>query len=102
MRKWLPLVAVCLGTFMLLIDVTIVNVALPELAADLETPFSSLQWVVDGYALALAAVLLGAGSLADISGRKRLYLAGLVVFAVASLACGLAPDVDVLVGSRVV
>jgi EmrB/QacA subfamily drug resistance transporter len=102
MRKWLPLVAVCLGTFMLLIDVTIVNVALPQLAGDLETPFSSLQWVVDGYALALAAVLLGAGSLADISGRKRLYLGGLAVFALASLACGLAPNADALVAARVV
>jgi MFS family permease len=68
MRKWLPLVAICTGTFMLLIDVTIVNVALPEMATDLQTSFSQLQWVVDVYALALAALVLGAGSLADLFG----------------------------------
>ena len=78
MRKWLPLVAICLGTFMLLIDVTIVNVALPDIARDLGTSFAQLQWVVDVYALALAALVLGAGSLADLYGRRRLYLAGLV------------------------
>jgi EmrB/QacA subfamily drug resistance transporter len=102
MRKWLPLVAVCLGTFVLLIDVTIVNVALPVLAADLGTTFASLQWVVDGYALALAALLLGAGSLADLAGRRRLYVAGLALFGAASLACGLAPSAGALVGARIV
>jgi EmrB/QacA subfamily drug resistance transporter len=102
MRKWLPLIAVCLGTFVLLIDVTIVNVALPDLAGDLGTTFASLQWVVDGYALALAALLLGAGSLADLTGRRRLYVAGLAVFATASLACGLAPSAGALVGARLV
>ena len=56
MRKWLPLVAICTGTFMLLVDVTIVNVALPDMAADLSTSYSQLQWVVDIYALALAAL----------------------------------------------
>ena len=66
MRKWWPLVAICLGTFMLLIDVTIVNVALPDMAGDLGTSFASLQWVVDAYALALAALLLGVGSIADL------------------------------------
>ena len=65
MRKWLPLITVCLGTFMLLIDVTIVNVALPDMAGDLKTSFGSLQWVVDAYALALAALVLGTGSIAD-------------------------------------
>jgi len=102
MRKWLPLVAVCLGTFVLLVDVTIVNVALPDLVRDLGTTFASLQWVVDGYALALAALLLGAGSLADLTGRRRLYVTGLVVFATASLACGLAPSPGALVGARLV
>jgi EmrB/QacA subfamily drug resistance transporter len=102
MRKWLPLVAICLGTFMLLIDVTIVNVALPDIARDLGTSFAQLQWVVDVYALALAALVLGAGSLADLYGRRRLYLAGLVVFAVSSLACGLAPDAGWLIAARAV
>ena len=63
MRKWLPLVAICTGTFMLLIDVTIVNVALPDMATDLQTTFGQLQWVVDIYALALAALVLEKGGL---------------------------------------
>ncbi|MGY1751116.1 MFS transporter [Modestobacter sp. SYSU DS0511] len=100
MRKWLPLVAICTGTFMLLVDVTIVNVALPAMAIDLDTSFGQLQWVVDVYALALAALVLGAGSLADVFGRRRLYLIGLVVFALASLACGLAPDAGLLIVAR--
>ncbi|MEU1309097.1 MFS transporter [Streptomyces cinnamoneus] len=102
MRKWQPLVAVCLGAFILLVDVTIVNVALPQMADDLDAGFSSLQWVVDAYALALAALLLAAGSLADRFGHRRLYVAGLAVFALASLACGLAPDAAVLVAARAV
>ena len=102
MRKWSPLVAICLGTFMLLVDVTIVNVALPDMARDLGTSFAALQWVVDAYALALAALLMGIGSIADIGGHRRMYLAGLVLFAVSSLACGLAPDPSVLIAARVV
>ncbi|MEO6702624.1 MAG: MFS transporter [Jatrophihabitantaceae bacterium] len=102
MRKWLPLAAVCLGTFMLLIDVTIVNVALPSMARNLHTSFASLQWVVDGYALALAALMLGIGSVADLLGHRRAYLAGLVVFALASLICGFAPNSGVLIAARVV
>ncbi|HEY2791101.1 MAG TPA: MFS transporter [Micromonosporaceae bacterium] len=100
MRKWLPLLAVCLGTFMLLIDVTIVNVALPAMAIDLHASFTSLEWVIDAYALVLAALLLGAGSLSDIFGRRLLYVGGLLVFAAASLASGLAADGTVLVIAR--
>src|SRR3954451_16694738 len=85
---------------MLLIDVTIVNVALPDMATDLGTSFSQLQWVVDVYALALAALVLGAGSLADLYGRRRLYLIGLVLFAVASLASGLPPNAGSLIVAR--
>ncbi|MCX4094986.1 MFS transporter [Nocardia sp. alder85J] len=102
MRRWLPLFAACLGTLILLIDITIVNVALPAIAADLGTGLSGLQWVIDGYALALAALLLVLGSLADRLGAKPVYLAGLAVFAVASLACGLAQSSAVLVAARVV
>ncbi|WP_433295012.1 DHA2 family efflux MFS transporter permease subunit [Actinoplanes sp. CA-030573] len=102
MRKWWPLVTVCLGTFMLLIDVTIVNVALPEMATDLGTSFSSLQWVVDGYALSLGVLLLGAGALSDLYGHRRFYVGGLIVFALASLACGLAADPALLVEARIV
>ncbi|MEU6891457.1 DHA2 family efflux MFS transporter permease subunit [Streptomyces sp. NPDC046557] len=102
MRKWLPLTAVCLGAFMLLVDVTIVTVALPDMAADMHTGFSALQWVMDIYALALAALLLGAGSLADRIGRRSVYLGGIVVFAAASLACGLATGPAALIAFRAV
>ncbi len=102
MRKWWPLIAVSLGTFMLLVDVTIVNVALPRIAGDLHATFNSLQWVVDGYALSLGVLLLGAGALADRIGHRRLYAAGLVLFALSSLACGLAGDDAFLIVARVV
>ncbi|QXN89526.1 MFS transporter [Nocardia iowensis] len=101
LKKWLPLFAACLGTLMLLIDVTIVNVALPDIAADLHAGLSSLQWVVDGYALALAALLLVLGSLADRVGAKRAYLVGLVLFALASLGCGIADSTSNLIAARV-
>ncbi|HEY3630510.1 MAG TPA: MFS transporter [Jatrophihabitantaceae bacterium] len=102
MRKWLPLIAVCLGSFMLLVDVSIVNVALPDMATDLSTSFTSLQWVIDIYALALAALLLGFGSFADIVGRRRVYLGGLVVFAASSFVAGVAPNTAVLITARAV
>ncbi|MFC5005112.1 MFS transporter [Dactylosporangium cerinum] len=100
MRKWSPLIAVSIGTFMLLVDVTIVTVALPAIAGDLHASLDGLQWVLDGYALALAALLLGAGALADRHGRRRMYLAGTVVFAAASLLCAVANDAGVLVAAR--
>jgi len=99
---WAPLVAVCLGTFMLLVDVSIVNVALPQMALDLGASFAGLQWVVDVYALSLAALLLLVGSLSDVVGRRRTYLVGLAVFVTASLACGLAPSQGALVAARAV
>jgi EmrB/QacA subfamily drug resistance transporter len=102
MGKWSPLVAVCLGAFMLLVDVTIVTVALPDMAGDLQASFTGLQWVLDAYALALAALVLGAGSLADQIGRRRVYVAGLVIFALASLGCGLAPGAEMLIVARAV
>jgi len=88
--RWWTLLAVCLGTFMLLLDITIVNVALPDIQQSLGSSFADLQWVVDAYALTLASLLLTAGSLADMYGRRRLYLAGLVVFTGASVLCGAA------------
>ncbi|CAL9494989.1 MFS transporter [Streptomyces sp. enrichment culture] len=100
--SWWPLVALSLGGFMLLIDVTIVNTALPRMATALDASFSSLQWVVDVYAVALAALLLAAGSLADLHGRRRVFTSGLALFAVASLACGLAPDAGWLIAARAV
>ncbi|GAA3074153.1 MFS transporter [Streptosporangium carneum] len=100
MRKWGPLVAVCLGTFMLLLDVSIVVVALPDMAGGLNASLSDLQWVIDGYALTLAALLLGAGATADLLGRRRVHVAGVVLFAAASLACGLATSPVTLVAAR--
>src|SRR4029453_1383344 len=88
-RKWWTLLATCVAMFMLLLDITIVNVALPDIQRDLDASFADLQWVVDAYALTLAAFMLTAGALADRIGRRTVFLAGLVVFAVASLLCGL-------------
>src|SRR5258706_12357873 len=99
-NKWWTLVAVCLGTFMLLLDITIVNVALPDIQRALHASFSDLQWVVDAYALTLAAFLLTAGSLADMFGRRLLYLIGLVVFTAASVLCGFATTTLMLQLSR--
>ena len=87
-RKWWTLVAVCMAIFMLLLDITIVNVALPAIQRALDASFSDLQWVVDAYALALATCVLTAGSLADLFGRKRVFMLGIVLFTAASLACG--------------
>ncbi len=89
-RKWWTLIAVCLGTFMLLIDVTIVNVALPDIQTSLKADFSDLQWVIDAYALMLAALLLTTGSLADLFGRRRVFVVGLCIFTGSSLLSGLA------------
>ena len=99
-NKWLTLVAVCLGTFMLLLDITIINVALPDIQTALKSSFSDLQWIVDAYALTLAALLLTAGSLADMFGRRRLYVIGLAIFTLASLLCGIAQDTLLLQLSR--
>jgi EmrB/QacA subfamily drug resistance transporter len=94
------LLVVCVATFMLLLDVTIVNVALPAIQRALHASFSELQWVIDAYALALATCVLTAGSLADLFGRKRLFVMGIVVFTVASAACGASSDALVLNISR--
>jgi EmrB/QacA subfamily drug resistance transporter len=99
-RKWWTLVAVCTATFMLLLDITIVNVALPAIERALHASFSDLQWVVDAYALALATCVLTAGALADLFGRKRLFLLGIALFTVASAACGLANDSLFLIIAR--
>src|SRR3954447_2962411 len=98
--KWWTLGAVCLGTFMLLLDITIVNVALPSIQQDLNSTFSDLQWVIDAYALTLAALLLTGGALADMYGRRKLYLLGLVLFTAASVLCGVAQSPLMLELSR--
>ncbi|AJC60263.1 MFS transporter [Streptomyces sp. 769] len=100
--RWLPLVAACLGTFLLLVYATIVTVALPRMAGDLGADFGALQWITDVYTLALAGLLLGMGSLGDALGRKRLYLLGLALFTAATLACALAGNVPLLIAARAV
>jgi len=99
-KKWWTLIAVCIGTFMLLLDVTIVNVALPDIQHSLKAGFSDLQWVVDAYALTLAALLLTSGSLADLFGRRLLFSIGLIIFSLGSLLCGLAQNPLMLILSR--
>src|SRR5436189_71929 len=98
-QRW-TLVAVCMGTFMLLLDITVVNVALPDIRKSLNASFTDLQWVVDAYALTLATLLLTAGSLADKLGRRRMFVAGMGIFVVASLLCGLSGTPTVLNLSR--
>jgi EmrB/QacA subfamily drug resistance transporter len=95
-REWWTLIAVCVATFMLLLDITIVNVALPSIQEDLDASLASLQWVVDAYALTLASFLLVFGSLGDRLGRRRIFAIGFGVFTLASLLCGLASDPTIL------
>jgi EmrB/QacA subfamily drug resistance transporter len=99
-KKWWTLLAVCTGTFMLLLDVTIVIVAQPAIQAGLHASFSDVQWVLDAYALTLASLLLTSGVLADRYGRKRLFSIGLVIFTLGSLLCGVAQDPLMLILSR--
>jgi EmrB/QacA subfamily drug resistance transporter len=99
-RKWWTLIVVCVATFMLLLDITIVNVALPKIATDLKGSFSDIQWVIDAYALTLASVLLTAGSLADLLGRKLMFCIGLTLFACTSLLCALSPSALFLILAR--
>jgi EmrB/QacA subfamily drug resistance transporter len=99
-RKWWTLIVVCIATFMLLLDITIVNVALPKIATDLHASFSDIQWVIDAYSLMLASVLLTAGSLADLIGRRLVFSVGLVMFSCTSLLCALSPSSLFLILAR--
>src|SRR5947209_2467524 len=99
-RKWWTLIVVCTGTFMLLLDITIVNVALPKIAVDLKASFTDIQWVIDAYALTLASVLLTTGVLGDLFGRRLLFSIGLLLFAFTSLLCALAPSSLFLILAR--
>ena len=99
-KKWWTLLAVCTGTFMLLLDVTIVTVAQPAIQAGLHASFSDVQWTLDAYALTLASLLLTSGALADRYGRKRLFVIGLTIFTLGSLLCGLAANPLMIILSR--
>ncbi|MBZ9644980.1 MFS transporter [Streptomyces sp. PSKA30] len=101
-QGWWTVAVVTIATFMLMLDLTVINVALPSVRDDLDADFAGLQWVIDSYALTLAAFLLTAGSLADRFGRRRTFNAGFAVFSLASLACGLAPGITELIIARAV
>ena len=99
-RRWLVLVLVCIAQFMVVLDATVVNVALPSIQTDLDFSVSSLQWVVNAYTLAFGGFLLLGGRAADFVGRRRLFVIGVVVFTAASLLSGLAPTSDFLIVAR--
>jgi EmrB/QacA subfamily drug resistance transporter len=101
-KKWWTLAAVSVGLFMIMLDNTVVNVALPSMRNSLHMKLSELEWVVAGYALTFAAFMLIGGKLADYFGRRLIFMAGLGVFVGASLACGLAPNGQFLIGARIV
>src|ERR1041385_5108862 len=101
-RKWWTLAAVSFGLFMIMLDNTIVNVALPTLQSSLHLQISELEWVVTGYGLTFGAFMLTGGKLADLFGRRLIFVVGLVVFTASSLACGLAGDATMLIAARVV
>src|SRR5918992_3398468 len=96
-RKWWTLAAVAFGLFMIMLDNTVVNVALPSIQRDLRADLSELEWIVTGYALTFAALMLIGGKLADLLGRRLVFVSGLALFTASSLACGLAESADVLI-----
>src|SRR5215510_5688831 len=100
-RKWWTLAAVSFGLFMIMLDNTIVNVALPSIQRSLELQISELEWVVTGYALTFGALMLTGGKLADLFGRRLIFVVGLVIFILSSLACGLAGSAGILIAARV-
>lgn len=100
-RQLLTLIATIAGSGIVILDGFVVNLALPNIAHDLDASFSGLQWIVDGYLLSLSALILLGGSLGDIFGRKRIYIVGLVGFGLSSLLCGLAPNLTILILLRV-
>src|SRR3989442_9808474 len=100
LRRWVALVVVCLGQLMIMVDATIVNVALPAIQRDLRFSQADLTWVVNGYLIAFGSFLLMAGRLGDLVGRKRVFLAGIVLFTASSALCALAQDQAVLIAAR--
>jgi EmrB/QacA subfamily drug resistance transporter len=100
-KKWWTLAAVSFGLFMIMLDNTVVNVALPSIQRDLGVGLSELEWIVSGYALTFAALMLIGGKLADAYGRRLLFVVGIAIFTVASLMCGLATSGDMLIAARV-
>jgi EmrB/QacA subfamily drug resistance transporter len=101
-KKWWTLAAVAFGLFMIMLDNTVVNVALPSIEKDLNISISQLEWIVTAYALVFAALLITGGKLADLFGRRKIFIVGLAVFSLSSLACGFAPSAGFLIGARAV
>src|SRR6476659_3881877 len=101
-RKWWTLAAVAFGLFMIMLDNTVVNVALPAIQSSLGLKISELEWVVAGYALTFGALMLTGGKLADLFGRRLMFVIGLAIFTAASLACGLSGSANMLIAARVV
>src|SRR5438128_12339289 len=101
-KRWLALYVLCLGSLMIVLDVTIVNVALPSIRQDLGFSGTSLAWVVNAYLLTYGGFLLLGGRLGDLFGQRRLFVAGITLFTLASLACRLAPTQGFLVSARAV
>ena len=100
--RWLALIVLCMGDLMIVLDTTIVNVALPSIGEDLGFSETSLAWVVNAYLLTFGGFLLLGGRLGDLFGHRRLFLIGLVLFTAASLACGLAGSQEMLIAARAV
>src|SRR3954452_18816505 len=101
-KKWWTLAAVAFGLFMIMLDNTIVNVALPSIQRSLHMSISSLEWIVTAYALTFAALLITGGKLGDLYGRRKMFILGLAIFTLSSLACGLSPNAGFLIGARAV
>jgi len=99
-RRWAVLAILCVGVFMLLLDGTIVNIAIPDILTSFQTGFSEVEWVMNAYLLVFAVLLITTGRFGDLYGRKLLFVVGVVLFTLASLACGLAPGIGWLIGFR--
>src|SRR5438105_5740724 len=100
--RWMALIVLCVGMLMIVLDVTVVNVALPSIQSDLGFSQSSLAWVMNAYLIAFGGLLLLAGRMGDLISRQRIFMVGLAVFTAASLLCGLADSQEVLVAARFV
>src|SRR6266481_6505570 len=98
--RWLSLIVLCTGFLLIVVDMTIVNVALPSIQHDLGFSQSGLAWVINAYLIAFGGLLLLAGRLGDLLGRKRILISGLIVFTAASLLCGVAGNQEVLIAAR--
>ncbi len=101
-NPWAVLAVLCLGLFMILLDGTIVNIAIPHIQTYFNTAFSNIEWVMNAYILAFAVLLVPMGRFGDLWGRRKLFVGGMTLFTLGSLACGLAPSIYLLIAFRVI